>query len=219
MNVEIISYTPEPELLIEKAARICYDSFGKMSPPESTARIIDHLLKSGHESCLEHASVTFRVGGVSRALTHQLVRHRLASYSQRSQRYVKEDFQQYVTPPSIKNFEEVWLPDNIRNAETGDKIKSNLAEEIFLGAMYSAWNAYRELLKLGIKGEDARFVLPNACQSEIIITMNFRELRHFFKLRTSKHAQWEIRNMAKEMWNQVMKIGAANVFGDIVFEE
>jgi len=199
MNVEIISHTTDPELLIEKAARICYDSFGKMSPPESTVRIIDHLLKSGHESCLEHASVTYRVGGVSRALTHQLVRHRLASYSQRSQRYVKETEPSFVTPPSCDGL--------------------SIANSIFEETMINAWRAYNDLLKLGVKGEDARFVLPNACCSEIIITMNFRELRHFFKLRTSKHAQWEIRNMAKEMWNQVMKIGAANVFGDIKFEE
>lgn len=209
MNVEIISHTPEPELLIEKAARICYDSFGKMSPPESTVRIIDHLLKSGHESCLEHASVTFRVGGVSRALTHQLVRHRLASYSQRSQRYVKESEPQYVTPPSI-----------LENKENiGVSSQNQMARAKFENAMLFAWNTYNELLQMGIKGEDARFVLPNACCSEIIITMNFRELRHFFKLRTSKHAQWEIRNMAKEMWEQVMRIGAANVFADIRFEE
>ena len=213
MNVEIISHTPNPELLIEDAARICYDSFGKKSPG-SQIRIIDHLIRSGHESCLEHASVTFRVGGVSRALTHQLVRHRLASYSQRSQRYVKENFQQYVTPPSIKNFGEIFIPGSIP-----EYIKVNVAESIFLKAMDDAWKAYANLLELGIKGEDARFVLPNACCSEIILTMNFRELRHFFKLRTSKHAQWEIRNMAKEMWNQVMRIGAANVFADIKFEE
>ena len=199
MKVEIIAFTPSPELLIEEAARICYDSFEKKAPG-SHVRIIDHLIRSGHESVLEHASVTYRVGGVSRALTHQLVRHRLASYSQRSQRYVKETEPQYVTPPSCDN--------NLTNAKS-----------IFEEAMINAWRAYNDLLKLGVKGEDARFVLPNACCSEIIITMNFRELRHFFKLRTSKHAQWEIRAMAKEMWNQVMHIGAANVFADIKFEE
>lgn len=201
MNVEIISHTPDPELLIEDAARICYDSFEKKAPG-SHVRIIDHLIRSGHESVLEHSSVTFRVGGVSRALTHQLVRHRLASYSQRSQRYVKETEPDYVMPPSIQSME--------TNAT---------AIHIFNNCMEQCWAAYNKLLKMGIKGEDARFVLPNACCSEIIITMNFRELRHFFKLRTSKHAQWEIRNMAKEMWNQVMRIGAANVFADIRFEE
>ena len=198
MNVEIISHTPNPELLIEDAARICYDSFGKKSPG-SQVRIIDHLIRSGHESCLEHASVTYRVGGVSRTLTHQLVRHRLASYSQRSQRYVKETEPQYVTPPSISCRPEV--------------------EQDYKELMEHVWAFYNKLLKAAVKGEDARFVLPNACCSEIIMTMNFRELRHFFKLRTSKHAQWEIRNMAKEMWNQVMCIGAANVFADIKFEE
>lgn len=204
MNVEIISYTPEPELLIEKAARICYDSFGKMSPPESTVRIIDHLLKSGHESVLEHASVTFRVGGVSRALTHQLVRHRIASYSQRSQRYVKESEPSYVTPPSL-------LTGGYENGA------QQPALAIFNHVMAECWKAYNLLLKLGVKGEDARFVLPNACFTEIIITMNFRALRHFLKLRTSKHAQWEIRNMAKEMHSQIMEV-APNIFNDITFE-
>jgi thymidylate synthase (FAD) len=201
MKVEIIAFTPSPELLIEDAARVCYDSFEKKAPG-SHVRIIDHLIRSGHESVLEHASVTFRVGGVSRTLTHQLVRHRLASYSQRSQRYVKETESDYVMPPSIRS------------------MKTNAtAIHIFNNCMQQCWDAYNTLLKMGIKGEDARFVLPNACCSEIIMTMNFRELRHFFKLRTSTHAQWEIRGMAKEMWNQVMRIGAANVFGDIRFEE
>jgi thymidylate synthase (FAD) len=209
VNVKLITCTPEPELLIEKAARVCYNSFEKMNPPESTIRIIEHLLKSGHESVLEHCCASFMVSGVSRALTHQLVRHRIASYSQRSQRYVKETEPQYVTPPSILGNKE-----NI-----GVSSQNQMARAKFENAMLFAWNTYNELLQMGIKGEDARFVLPNACCSEIIITMNFRELRHFFKLRTSKHAQWEIRDMAKEMWNQVMRIGAANVFGDIRFEE
>lgn len=215
MKIEIIAFTPSPEQLIEDAARICYDSFEKKGPG-SHVRIIDHLIRSGHESVLEHASVTFRVGGVSRALTHQLVRHRLASYSQRSQRYVKETEPQYVTPPSIENWEGKF---ELEVNTPARKAWVNFALNEFDAAMNKCWETYNNLLKLGIKGEDARFVLPNACQSEIIITMNFRELRHFFKLRTSKHAQWEIRNMAKEMWEQVMRIGAANVFGDIVFEE
>ncbi len=200
MHVQIINHTHDPELLIEQAARVCYDSFDKTNPPESTIKIIDHLLKSGHESCLEHASVTFAVSGVSRALTHQLVRHRLASYSQRSQRYVKETDPQYVIPPSIQS------------------MKTNAtAIHIYNNCMQQCWEAYNKLLKMGIKGEDARFVLPNACHTEIFVTMNFRELRHFFHLRTSSHAQWEIRNVAKEMHNMIMTI-APNVFKDIVFE-
>jgi thymidylate synthase (FAD) len=134
--------------------------------------------------------------GVSRALTHQLVRHRIASYSQRSQRYVKETEPNYVTPPSIEKTIGVDYHD----------------------FMKKIWEYYNELLKAGIKGEDARFVLPNACCSSLYVTMNFRELRHFLKLRTSKHAQWEIRNMAKEIHHQLMEI-APNVFKDIKFEE
>lgn len=212
MKVEIISHTPEPELLIEKAARICYDSFGKMNPPESTVRIIDHLIKSGHESCLEHSSVTFEVSGVSRALTHQLVRHRMASYSQRSQRYVKEREPSYVTPLSIKNYGEV----KHHSLETGDDLSYDL-NDAYEGFMEQCWEFYNNLMELGIKSEDARFVLPNACMTEIIMTMNFRALRHFLKLRISKHAQWEIRNMAKEMHKQLIEI-APNVFADIKFE-
>jgi len=211
MKVELIAFTPDSELLIEDAARICYDSFDKKGPG-SHIRIIDHLLRSGHESVLEHASVTYRVGGVSRALTHQLVRHRIASYSQRSQRYVKETEPQYVTPPSIKNYGEV----ENHSTETGDDLSYDL-NDAYEGFMEHVWSFYNTMLKAGIKGEDARFVLPNACCSEIIMTMNYRELRHFFKLRTSSHAQWEIRNMAEEMWRQVMTIAPA-VFGDIAFE-
>lgn len=213
MKIEIIAFTPNPELLIEDAARICYDSFEKKAPG-SHIRIIDHLIRSGHESVLEHSSVTFKVAGVSRALTHQLVRHRLASYSQRSQRYVKETEPQYVTPPSIENYAETFQVETLSQG----KLNVNFAYCEFKKAIDQCWETYNKLLKLGIKGEDARFVLPNACQSEIIITMNFRELRHFFKLRTSKHAQWEIRNMAKEMHTLIMTI-APNVFADIKFEE
>lgn len=196
MKVQVIAYTDNPELLIEDAARLCYDSFEKKGPG-SHVSIIEHLIRSGHESVLEHASVTFRVGGVSRALTHQLVRHRIASYSQRSQRYVKESEPNYVTPPSIAG---------------------TIAEIEYDDFMKSTWEFYNKLLKAGIKGEDARFVLPNACCSEIIVTMNFRALRNFFKLRTSKHAQWEIRDLAKRMFNFASTV-APTVFKDIVFED
>lgn len=196
MIVTLERCTQNPEDIIEDAARICYDSFDKKQEG-SAARIIDHLLRSGHESVLEHCVATFLVVGVSRALTHQLVRHRIASYSQRSQRYVKETQPNYVTPESI--------------------FEDDAAYDVFLKAMNHVWAAYNILLSMGIKGEDARFVLPNACCTEIYITMNFRELRHFLKLRTSKHAQWEIRNMAKEMHSQLMEV-APNVFSDIVFE-
>jgi thymidylate synthase (FAD) len=200
------SHTPNPEILIENAARVCYDSFDKKSEG-SASRIIEHLIRSGHESVLEHCSATFFVVGVSRALTHQLVRHRIASYSQRSQRYVKETEPNYVTPPSI-----------LENKENvGVSSQDQMARAKFENAMLFAWNTYNELLKMGIKGEDARFVLPNACCSSLYMTMNFRELRHFLKLRTSKHAQWEIRNMAKEIHSQLMEI-APNVFADIKFE-
>lgn len=212
MKVELSAFTPQPELLIEEAARVCYDSFDRKTEG-SEERIIAHLIRSGHESVLEHATATFHVGGVSRALTHQLVRHRIASYSQRSQRYVKEKEPDYVTPPSIKNYGEV----EAHSPETGDDMSYDLNESYeFL--MEHIWRFYNHLLELGVRGEDARFVLPNACCSEIYITMNFRELRHFLKLRTSKHAQWEIRDMAKRMHELLVMI-APNCFKDIKFEE
>lgn len=210
MKIEILACTPNPEQLIERCGRICYDSFERMTPPESTERLISHLVRSGHESVFEHASVTYQVSGVSRALTHQLVRHRLASYSQRSQRYVKETEPQYVTPPSIATSNKMIFSDDMAAASS--------PAELYNEFMEITWKFYNRLLEAGIRGEDARFVLPNACHTEISITMNFRELRHFFKLRTSKHAQWEIRDMAKEMLRQILPI-APNVFRDIVFEE
>jgi len=204
MKIEILACTPNPEELVERCGRICYDSFERVNPPESTKKLIEHLIRSGHESVFEHACITFLVNGVSRTLTHQLVRHRIASYSQRSQRYVKETEPQYVTPPSFKR--------------GGYEDGVTASYEIFKHQMEECWKTYNLLLKMGEKPEDARFVLPNACETEIAITMNFRALRHFFKLRTSKHAQWEIRNMAKIMWEKVYLI-APNVFGDIKFEE
>jgi len=192
MQVEMIACTKDPELLIERAGRECYDSFDKLNPPESTKRIIEHLLKSGHTSVLEHASATFRVTEISRALSHQLVRHRIASYSQRSQRYVRETKPEFVKPSSINTAER---------------------EEAFGDAMRDAWHHYHTLLMLGVPAEDARFVLPNACHTSIVVTMNFRALRNFFSLRCSPHAQWEIRGMAFRML-ALVKLEAPNVFID-----
>jgi thymidylate synthase (FAD) len=134
---------------------------------------------------LEHVSFTFGIEGISRALTHQLVRHRLASYSQQSQRYVKTEDFKYIVPYSIKN----------------DKIALAKFEKI----MQSLQEGYDELLKT-VPKEDARYVLPNAVETKIIVTMNARELVYFFKLRGCKRAQWEIRNLAIEMLKLVKKV-------------
>lgn len=197
IKIELLSITPNAEKLIEEAGRTCYLSFDKASP-ESYKKFIRMIVRSGHHSVLEHASATFRIKGGSRSFTHQLVRHRLCAFSQQSQRYVNEKSFSTTIPDSIKE-----------NTE---------AKEVFLSLIDNAQNAYSKLQQLGIKKEDARFVLPNAIESEIVMTANFRELRHIFKERCQKAAQWEIRTIAIEML-KIMKKEAPVVFDDIVINE
>lgn len=151
-------------------------------------------LRSGHESVLEHAVYTFEVKGVSRALTHQLVRHRIASYSQQSQRYVNMDGFDYVIPHSIENH-------------------PHFHKDVWEEHMESISEMYRELLDGGIPEEDARYILPNACTTNIIVTMNARELRHFFTLRCCNRAQWEIRELAEKML-KICKEVSPTIFDD-----
>jgi thymidylate synthase (FAD) len=205
LKVELIAYTPDPVEICARAAGICYDKEKKENPGEFIKRII----KSGHESVIEHVCFTFRVEGVSRALTHQLVRHRIASYSQRSQRYVKETESSYIKPDFS------YLSDEPEGNGLFKYVPRAEAEKLFTESMDRTWEYYRMLLKLGVKPEDARFVLPNACETKIIITMNARELRHFFTLRMSKHAQWEIRAMACAMFDQVLDV-AEPLFEDLL---
>jgi thymidylate synthase (FAD) len=146
---------------------------------ESVRKVLRTIMKSGHLSALEHASYTFAIDGVSRALTHQLVRHRLASFNQQSQRYVTADAEAFVVPPTV-----------LASAEGADA---------FEAAMAAAWETYRTLIEAGIPKEDARYVLPNAAESKIVVTMNIRELLHFLTLRCCKRAQWEIRELALKM--------------------
>ena len=199
MNIELIAHTPEPELVIANAARTCYDSTQK--DLESSRKMIKAIVKSGHESCVEHATATFRLSGVSRVLTHELVRHRLFSFSQRSQRYVKENKPSYVVP-------DVLVDDNSANQ------KLLLARDVFDKAMQNAWDAYSLLLSYGLKSEDARFVLPNACTTEIVVSGNFREYRNFLKLRLSSRAQWEIRKAANIILDKLYEI-APSCFEDL----
>ena len=140
----------------------------------------------GHHSVLEHAVFTFSVEGVSRALTHQLVRHRVASYSQQSQRYVSMREPTFVTPHTVEGNEE--------------------ASKVFEETMAAIWEAYGKLESMGIPAEDARYLLPNGCTTNITITMNARELLHFFSLRCCNRAQWEIREMADRMLELCMEV-------------
>lgn len=172
MKVELIRYTPAPEELCGEAAAICtaYDDYGKA---------LRGALSSGHESVIEHAAFTFRIEGVSRALLAQITRHRLASFSAESQRYVPMDEMPVVVPPSIAENEMVL------------KTYNGLMDQIKM--------FYKAAVALGIPPEDARYITPQAAETKIIVTMNARELLHFFELRCCNRAQWEIRALADAM--------------------
>jgi thymidylate synthase (FAD) len=197
MKVKLLSYTNQAEVLCATAARTCYSSDAPSKILENldetkAERFIDNVVGMGHHSIIEHAYYTFSLEGVSRAMTHQLVRHRLASFSQQSQRYVSLLSPEYVMPPTVKG-----------DAE---------AERRFREAMEQAWDSYQKLAEL-VPVEDARYVLPNACTSNIMVTMNARELLHFFTLRCCNRAQWEIREVADLMLAEVLKVSPA-IFRD-----
>jgi thymidylate synthase (FAD) len=191
-TVELVAITPNPEKVIEEAGRTCYLSFDNMGEGTEDG-FIRRSIGRQHLSILEHASATFRIKGASRAFTHQLVRHRMASFSQQSQRYVKEDEFDFIVPPSIKE-----------NAE---------AYAEFMKCMESCRESYRKLRSMSILKEDARFLLPNALESEIVFTANMREFRHLFEIRLEPHAQWEIRRVCMQML-LILKKEAPSVFGD-----
>jgi len=193
LKVELLFITPDSERLIELAGRVAYQSFHRLKEG-SEKEFVRMIRRSGHHSVLEHAYATFRISGISRACSHQLVRHRLCSFTQKSQRYVDEKDFSYVIPPSVEENEE--------------------AKKLFEEFMESARNTYVRLKELGIKNEDARYVLPNATETEIVLTANFRELRHIISLRKDKFAQWEIRKLAHEML-RLLKEHAPSVFEDL----
>lgn len=197
MKVELLSYTANPERTIVTAAKQCYsgvnaEEISDKMTDESVGKFVQKLANTGHTP-VEHANFTFVIEGISRACSHQLVRHRLASYSQQSQRYVTEDnfLQKYIIPPSICD------------VITVDNIYDEVMEHIN--------NAYKELVAHGVPKEDARYVLPNAAATRIIVTMNARSLMHFFNLRCCTRAQWEIRELANEMLRVVKEV-APNLF-------
>jgi len=194
LNIKLLETSENPISLIYVACRQCYsDKFagdifseGKISLKKQED-FVKSVVASGHESPLEHVKFTFAIEGVSRALTHQLVRHRLASYSQQSQRYVKEKDFSYIIPPSIKN--------NPKALAEFSKLMTEIQ------ASYDKLSKY--LSEGGKEGQsanqDVRFVLPQAAETKIVVTMNSRELLHFFKHRCCSRAQWEIRALANAM--------------------
>ena len=208
LKVTLIEHTPNPEKVIAAAAKLCYsssdiDSLYDGLDEEKTQKFISHLMSLGHESPVEHASFTFGIEGVSRALLAQITRHRIASYSVKSQRYVNETDFTFVTPPEISAcpeaeqfFNDTML--NIKNSyeKLADILKKNHYER-FLNDGLTQKEAMRRAEKSAI--EDARFVLPNACETKMIVTMNVRSLFNFFNLRCCSRAQWEIRELATLM--------------------
>ena len=190
MNVKLIGFTPNPEKIPAMAAKLTHskakpEDLDKSSDKELKA-ILEQVMNLGHTSVIEHTNFTFAISDVSRSLTHQLVRHRIASYAQQSQRYVDFKKPNYVTPPKIAK----------------DKKMKKAYDE----TMKNIWEEYNKLLDKGIPAEDCRFVLPNAACTNIIVTMNARSLMNFFELRCCLHAQWEIRQCANKMLAEVKKV-------------
>lgn len=193
MKVRLINYTKDPEKIVAQSARLCYSALSvedleEKLTNESIIKLINKIIKLGHYSVLEHATFTFAIEGISRVTSHQLVRHRLASFSQQSQRYVKINKVgfPYIVPKSIAKDKEL--------------------AKIFIDAIKELDGIYQLLLDYNIEAEDARYILPQAVTTKIIMTANARELLHIFKLRCCNRAQWEIREAAIKMLREVEDI-------------
>lgn len=197
IEVKLITHTPNPELVVATAMRQSRFRGGIMKlniKEDEVKHLINLALELGHFSVFEHVSFTFAIEGISRACSHQFVRHRLFSFTQQSQRYVKEQCFDFTVPRSIENNKELFHE--------------------YLNLMKRINILYEKMVKAGIPAEDARFILPNACETKIVATANGRELMHFFKLRLDKHAQWEIRSLAEKMFKLVSEV-APNIFNEV----
>ena len=196
MNVKLIRHTLSPDELVALGARLCYSKSDLAKLEEriqstDQAAFVDKVMSMGHDSVLEHASFTFLVEGVSRVLLAQLTRHRMASYSVQSQRYCGVKLE-YVTPPKIQ--------------QSGWKLAYQMHCE-------RSFTIYQGMVQDGIPEEDARYVIPQGFNCRLLVTMNVRELRHFFSLRCCTRAQWEIRNLAKAMLEECRRVAPA-LFAD-----
>lgn len=219
-KVTLLTYTTEPERTVASAAKLCYSASDISTikeglTDEKTASFVEMLAEIGHESPIEHAYFTFGIEGVSRSLLAQITRHRIASYSVQSQRYVKEKNFSYVTPPEIakdpetlKIYEESMAKAEEAYHALADKLSEGYLNE-FLAAGIDEKTAKRNAEKKAI--EDARFVLPNACETKLVMTINARSLINFFHHRCCNRAQWEIRDVADQMLALVSKV-APNIF-------
>ena len=220
MKVKLLAHTPEPEKIIATAAKLCYSSSDIESlkdglTDEKVEGFVSMLADIGHESVMEHVSFTFGIEGISRACSHQLVRHRIASYSQQSQRYVNEDGFEFITPPEIEADSEAKAEFDKQMAaltESYNKIADILTAKHTRTFIEQGMDEKEAAAKAKKKAfEDARFVLPNACETKIVVSMNVRSLFNFFKHRCCNRAQWEIKAVADEMLRICREI-APNVF-------
>lgn len=215
LKVELLSHTPNPEKAIALAAKLCYSSttiseLEEGLTAEKTESFVKMLAEIGHESPIEHVSFTFGIEGVSRSLLAQITRHRIASFSVQSQRYVREDCFDYVIPPQIAEdpealalFEQAMREDNEYYEKIAAVLKKNHTARLVSEGMDEA-AAAKKAEKMAI--EDARFVLPNACTTKMIVTMNARSLYNFFAHRCCNRAQWEIRDLAEKMLRLVREV-------------
>lgn len=233
-QVKLIAHTPEPDKVVASAARLCYSKVGATEimdglTGDKVESFLNKLMDLGHESPIEHVSFTFAIEGISRACSHQLVRHRIASYSQQSQRYVKLDQFEYIIPPSITENEvakKIFIETMERDQEAYDKLVDELIysmigqyymneigedktievskQELIQYFKQTHKKEYMQIEKKAI--EDARYVFPNACETKIVVTMNARSLMNFFRHRCCNRAQWEIRELANLMLKEVKKV-------------
>lgn len=215
LKVTLLAHTPDPERVIACAAKLCYssasiDSLMEGLDGEKTAGFLDMLTEVGHESPVEHTYFTFGIEGVSRSLLAQLTRHRIASYSVKSQRYVKEGAFEFVTPPEIEKNEAARalflkaMEDDQRTYDELCAILQKEHEERLIASGMEEKEARRAASKLAI--EDARFVLPNACETKLVASFNARSLMNFFHKRCCMRAQWEIRELAAAMLRAVLPV-------------
>lgn len=209
MKVTLITHTPEPEKTIAAAAKLCYSDTGALNlmdnlTDEKAASFVEMLSSIGHESPIEHVTFTFGIEGVSRTLLAQITRHRIASFSVQSQRYVKKSKFVFITPPAINSDEqaiEIFNNAMTHSIDSYNKLCDVLENKYIKKLIENGSDekkAKRTAEKMAI--EDARFVLPNACETKMLVTMNARSLINFFKLRCCNRAQWEIRELAIEMY-------------------
>lgn len=218
MKVELIAHTPNPEQVIAAAAKLCYSPVGidalmEDLTPEKSAKFLNMLSTMGHQSPIEHASFTFAIEGVSRSLLAQITRHRMASFSVQSQRYVRLDDFKYVIPPEIEadeaskiQFIDAMEEEAKRYLSLVEALQEKHTRELMEQGMdFKTANAKAEKMA----NEDARFVLPNACETKMVMTMNARSLYNFFALRCCNRAQWEIRELATQMYKLVYDVAPA----------